>query len=121
MERANIRMCPASTGNRSTATGLALLDCHVHQRRPRPAAAAGCEAPSCSLRAPRASESIGVLNRYRRHITRGCEPQDLPVERELGIGHLHDGLGLPKTVLLALEGEVRQRDAIGAQSLSHRL
>src|SRR5436309_943978 len=116
MERANIRMCPASTGKRSTATGLALLDRRV---RLLPAAA-GCGAPSCSLRASRAAESIGVLNRHRRHITSRRESQHLPVERELGIGHLDDGLGLAKAVLLACEGEIRQRDAVGAESLRHR-
>ena len=51
----------------------------------------------------------------RRHVARGLEPEDLRVERQLGVPRIDDRLRLAEPVPLALVQAVRVRDVLGPQ------
>src|SRR5665811_1876385 len=91
-------------------------------RAPRIVAALSliCDDRQASLRA--APRLVGeVVDRHRLDRAGRLEAEDAAVEVELGLERAPDRRGAPKAVLLALEQQVGDRQALGARGAVHGL
>src|SRR2546428_6988462 len=103
--------CPARSEPASGAHGPALREASLR-----------AEPRGSSLRMTRSSRgghSGKVLDIDRGDVLGEREAEHARVEVELGFERALDGFGLAEAVLLAFEGEVRDRQVLGAQHFDH--
>src|SRR5262245_32228159 len=65
--------------------------------------------------------STKIIDVHRRDRIRWNESEDSPVEEQLGFEAADDGFGLPESVLLAFEGQQRDRKSLATDRVGHHL